>query len=94
MCDLCRAAEVAANLPETRRTRFTDCRIHDKCDCDPWTYCYLGPWWPGNTSDEWIEYIPEPCLVERDGELWWRHDDGDAVHWTQITKAQDGERHE
>lgn len=46
--------------PETRHTRFTNCRVHDECDCDPWTYCYIGPWWPGSDSDEWIEYVPAP----------------------------------
>lgn len=42
------------------RTRFTDCRVHDKCACDEWAYCRLtGQDWPGIGSNEWIEYIPE-----------------------------------
>jgi hypothetical protein len=45
--------------PAVYRTRFTNCREHDVCDCDYWTYCWTPPRWPGTESPEWIEYIPE-----------------------------------
>lgn len=78
------------------RTRFSDCRVHDRCNCDPWVYStarYDGVgWWPGVGSDEWIEYVPADRMVLRDGELWWRHDDGVTVHFTQLTKSPDPRR--
>lgn len=44
------------------RTRFSDCRFHDRCTCDPWIYCTVRRngvgIWPGVGSVEWIEYIP------------------------------------
>lgn len=80
------------------RTRFSDCRFHDRCACDSWIYCTVRREgvgiWPGIGSDEWIEYIPEDRVVERDGDLWWRHDNGVEVHYVQFTKSLDGERHE
>lgn len=59
---------------EIIRTRFTDCRTHDKCDCDTWTYCWTAPFWPGSESDERIEYVPPPGFVARaaGAENYWR----------------------
>lgn len=48
--------------------------------------------WPGTASDEWIEYIPAPGLVERpDGSLWWRSYDAniDAMRYVQVTKGNE-----
>lgn len=80
------------------RTRFSDCRVHDRCTCNPWVYSSVRREgvgvWPGTDSAEWIEYIPQDRIVERDGDLWWQHDDGSEVRYTQLTKSLDGERHE
>lgn len=44
---------------------------------------------PDYNSDEWIEYIPPPCVVERDGDLWWRYyaADIDSMRYIQLTKG-------
>lgn len=58
-----------------------------------WTFCTVsGQHILDVVPVEWIEFVPAPGPVERDGELWWRHDDGVTVHWTQITKSQDPRR--
>jgi hypothetical protein len=45
--------------------------------------------WPGQDSDEWIEYIAPDVIVERDDDLWWRAWDEsiDGFRYTQLTKG-------
>lgn len=47
-------------------------------------------------DDEWIEYIPAPSVVERDGDLWWRYysPDIDAMRYVQLTKGDDNAIHD
>lgn len=44
---------------------------------------------PGINSEDWIEYVPEPTIVEVDGDLWWRYyaEDVDAFRYVQLTKG-------
>jgi hypothetical protein len=57
------------------------------------TYSSVGCF-PGTDSTEWIEYIPEPAIVERDGDLWWRcyAPEIDAMRYIQMTKGSDARR--
>jgi hypothetical protein len=45
--------------------------------------------YPQIGSDEWIEYIPAPALVERDGNLFWRFYDPavDTMCLAQLTEG-------
>lgn len=55
--------------------------------------CFVGEW-PGVESEEWIEYIPENAVVERDGDLYWRYYSpvDDTMHYVQMTKGGDARR--
>lgn len=91
-CDRCMRAEFPCTDPVVDVVNIE--RVEYKDPPERWVYYYVSRGnmhigvYPGTADPNWIEYLPEPKLVERDGELWWHtYDTFGEDLYVQMTKG-------